>query len=234
MAASPVTVAYQGAQNDLVTLALADLTDFWRTLDKSDAVAVREALLVFLPDIVQMYGEIGSALAADFYEELRDASPDVRRTYRARMSDDIVPVEAIAASTRWALGSLWTAEDDAAFREAAALTNLSGITKRHILTPARDTIRLNVAQDPESVGWRRLAQGTETCKFCRMLVDRGNVYSADTARFAAHDDCDCTAEPVFGEPSDFTPVGPVPFMASKRNPTRADRQRVKDYLRMYE
>jgi hypothetical protein len=68
-----------------------------------------------------------------------------------------------------------------------------------------------------------------------MLVDRGNVYSADTARFAAHDHCDCTAEPAFiGGGGSFEPVGPVPFMASKRNPTRADRQRVKDYLRMYE
>lgn len=234
MAAS-ATLAYQGAQNDLVTLALADLSDFWRTLDRSDAVGTRDALLAFLPDIVQTYGEMGAELAAVFYEELRDASPKVTRPYAAVLSDDVVPLEKIAASTRWALGSLWTSADDAAFqREAAAFTNLSGVTKRHILTPARDTVRLNVSQDPDAVGWRRLAQGAETCKFCRMLVDRGNVYSADTARFAAHDDCDCTAEPAFGAPSDFTPVGPVPFMASKRNPTRADRQRVKDYLRMYE
>lgn len=230
MAASPATVDFLAAQNDLVTVALADLTDFWRTLDKSDLAATRDAVLAFLPDLVQTYGEMGAALAADFYEELRDASPDVRRTYSAVMAESSLTVEQMQASTRWALGSLWTEADDAAYREAAALTNLSGVAKRLALTPARDTVRLNTLQDVDASGWRRLSQGATTCKFCRMLVGRGNVYSADTARFAAHDDCDCTAEPAFGD-ANFVPVEPVQFMASKRNPTKADRARVKAFLR---
>lgn len=227
--ASAATVAFQSSQNDLVTLALADLTAFWRTLDLADAVATRDAVLAFLPALVQNYGEIGAALAADFYEELRDSSA-ARSVYTAVLpeGDDVVPLAAVQASGRWAMGSLFGAES-LEVAGANTLTNLSGVATRQILTPARDVIRLNTARDPDSVGWRRVAQGTETCKFCRMLVGRGNVYSSSSARFAAHDDCDCTAEPAFaGE--EWVPLEPVQYMGSKRNPTKADRARVKEFL----
>ena len=34
------------------------------------------------------------------------------------------------------------------------------------------------------------------CRFCSMLAGRGEVYRADTARFASHPNCHCTAAPV--------------------------------------
>jgi hypothetical protein len=229
MAANPATVAFRTAQTDLVTLAVADLKAFWSTLDLSSPSAVQRALLDFLPDLVQTYGEIGAALAADFYEELRDGSPDVRRLYTAVISDDVVPIAQSQASTRWALGSLWNPTGTPAEAAAAALENLAGVTNRLTLIPARDTVRVNVARDPEAAGWRRVGKG-DSCPFCRMLLDRGNVYSADTAIFAAHDHCDCLAEPAWGE---VEPVGVLPYIASKRNPSEADRQRVREYLRAY-
>lgn len=227
MASSTVTADFRAAQADLVTLTVADLEAFWRTLDASDAAGTRDALLSFLPDLVQTYGEIGAAYAADFYEELRDSSPDVRRPYTAVLPDDVVPVEQIEASTRWALGPLWTAQDDLALAVEAAFANLSGAANRLTLIPARDTVRENAARDPESIGWRRVGNG-DSCAFCRMLIGRGNVYSADTARFASHDHCDCLAEPAWGggEPAEV-----IQYMASKRNPTKADRARVRDFLR---
>lgn len=230
MVSSTVTADFRSAQGDLVTLAQADLDEFWRTLDKSDAAATTRSTLSFLPDLVQIYGEMGAALAADFYEELRDESPDVRRLYTATMPDDLVPLAQIEAATRWAVSPLWTPADDLAVAAAAALSNLSGATSRLTLIPARDTVRANTLADPESVGWRRVGQGA-TCSFCRMLIGRGNVYAADTARFAAHDRCDCIAEPAWGGGE---PATVDQYMASKRNPTKADRQRVKDALVAFE
>ncbi|WP_051432596.1 hypothetical protein [Promicromonospora kroppenstedtii] len=227
MASSAVTADFRSAQADLVTLTVADLEAFWRTLDTSDPSATQNALLSFLPDLVQTYGEIGAADAADFYEELRDSSPDVRRPYSAVLPDELVPVEQVEAATRWALGPLWTAEDDLALAVETALTNLSGVTNRLTLIPARDTVRANAASDPESVGWRRVGNG-DSCAFCRMLIGRGNVYSADTARFASHDHCDCIAEPSWGGGE---PASVIQYMASKRNPTKADRARVREFLR---
>lgn len=214
--------AFWASQGDLATLALADLRTFWRTLDHSDAYAVRRAVEGFLPDLVQTYGEVGAALAADFYEELRDGSADVRRVYTAQMPDNVVRIDRAQASARWALGSIFSAEPN----PAAALTNLSGVAKRLTLAPARDTIRANVAQDPDAVGWRRVGDG-DSCGFCRMLIGRGEVYTAETARFGAHDDCGCLAEPAWdsGEP-----VRVEQYLATKRNVTDADRARVRDFI----
>jgi hypothetical protein len=228
--ASPTTERFLRTTNDLVTLATADLTEFWRALDRSDAVATRDAVLRFLPGLVQQYGEIGAALAADFYDDFRTEAPQARGSYRAFMPDVEIPVEQTAAGARWALGSLFGPSDVAA-GDAAALTNLSGVTKRLILTPARDTVIENAVADPAAGGWRRVARGAETCKFCRMLVDRGNVYTEETAAFSAHDDCDCAAEPAFG---DVTPVTAGPYIASKRHKTEADKIRLKEYLLRYE
>lgn len=226
MPSSAVTADFRAAQNDLVTLTLEDLASFWRTLDPADPGTTQRELLSFLPDLVQTYGEIGAADAADYYEELRDSSPDVRRLYTATLPDDVVPIEQTQASTRWALGDLWTPQDDLALAAEVTLSKLSGVASRLALIPARDTVRANTVTDPESIGWRRVGQG-ETCKFCRMLIGRGNVYAADTARFAAHDHCDCIAEPAWGQGE---PVTVDQYIASKRNPTKADRRRVREVL----
>lgn len=213
---------FWSAQRDLADLALADLRAFWTGLDLADAYAVRRAVEAYLPDLVQTYGEIGASLAADFYEELRDASGEVSRLYRATMPDNVVKIPQAQASSRWALGSIFSEDPN----PAAAFTNLSGVARRLVLVAPRDTVRENVRLDPEAVGWRRVGDG-ETCDFCRMLIGRGEVYSAETARFGAHDDCGCLASPAWG-PGE--PIKVEQYVATKRNLTDADRARVKDFL----
>lgn len=224
MAQRTASRAFRAAQSDLATLALRDLVSFWRTLDLADADGVRRAIEGFLPDLVQTYGEIGASLAADFYEELRDGSPDVRRIYRATMPDEVVRLPQAQASARWALGPLFGQGDNPG--PAQALTNLSGVTRRLTLAPARTTVRENAARDPEAIGWRRIGDG-DSCRFCRMLIGRGEVYSADTARFGAHDRCGCMAEPAWGSGE---PVRVEQYVATKRNLTAADRARVNGFL----
>lgn len=217
-----VSRRFWAAQGDLSTLALRDLRAFWRGLDHSDAYAVRREVEAFLPDLVQTYGEIGASLAADFYEEIREASGEVSRLYRAETPENVVRIGQAQASGRWALGSLFGAEP----RPADALTNLSGVTKRLVLAPARDTVRANTRLDPDAVGWRRVGDG-DSCKFCRMLIGRGETYSAETARFAAHDDCGCLAEPAFGS---VEPIKVEQWIATKHKPTAVEKARLKDFL----
>ena len=94
--------------------------------------------------------------------------------------------------------------------------------------PYRDTITTNRQRDPEAAGWRRVASGG--CSFCRRLASRGAVYRHDTTRFASHTICHCIAPPVFkgGDPGEEASV--VQYVASKRNPTARDRERVRAYL----
>jgi hypothetical protein len=68
------------------------------------------------------------------------------------------------------------------------------------------------------------------CKLCRMLADRGAVYRHDTARFAAHPNCHCGAEPVFGANDTGETASVMQYVASKRNRTPAQQAELRDYL----
>jgi hypothetical protein len=99
---------YAQANRDIRSLALADLAAFWRTLNTADAIATRDALLAFVPLLVAQYGEIAAAVAADFYDNLRDqAAPGGR--FRATLADP-VPTEAVLANVRWSLAPIFRAE----------------------------------------------------------------------------------------------------------------------------
>lgn len=217
------TADFWRTQNDLTTLARRDLLAFWRSLDLQDPDGVVRALEGFMPDLVQTYGDMGATLAADFYDELREESPAVSRAYSARLGD-AAKIDQVRASTRWAMGPLFGRSDNPG--PAQAITNLAGSTKRLVLVSSRSTVRVNVAEDPDAIGWRRVGDG-DSCPFCRMLIGRGEVYSAETARFGAHDRCGCQAEPAWGS---GTPATVHQFIATKRSLSDADRARVKDFL----
>jgi len=62
-----------------------------------------------------------------------------------------------------------------------------------------------------------------------MLSGRGAVYKQGTARFAAHSNCHCSAEPVFeGEAGPEASV--LQYVASQRKRSDADRAALRDYL----
>lgn len=222
-ALSVVTAEFRQAQIDLATVAYDEVLRFWRGLDTTDADEVVRRLEAFMPEVVRDYGDMGAAAAADFYDELRDGSSDVSKAYRARMGD-VVNLDQIRASVRIAAGPLYGRGKNPGPEQA--LRNLYEQTHKLALAPARATVRENVRDDPDSIGWRRVGDG-ETCNFCRMLIGRGEVYTADTARFAAHGRCGCMAEPAWGEGER---VNAVQFVASKRNPSPADKARVKAFL----
>lgn len=108
---------------------------------------------------------------------------------------------------------------------STALTAVLGSSLRHALDGGREVIEESVAADPRAVGWRRVGDGS-SCRFCRMLIGRGEVYTAGSATFAAHDHCGCTAEPAFGGER----ASVVQFAASKRRKSEADRARVREHL----
>lgn len=114
--------------------------------------------------------------------------------------------------------------------ESASRTALSmvvGASRRHTLNGGRDVISTTTEADPNTAGWRRVGVG-ENCPFCRMLIGRGEVYSASTVTFAAHDSCNCQAEPAYGGGE---PLSVEQYAASKRRQSDKDRERVRAWLR---
>lgn len=197
MATAAEVDLYRKAQNGLVKMAVAELDAFWRTLDITDPVAAARALEAFLPALVRAYGEIGAAVAADFYDDLRAGSAGARGVYTATMGD-AVDLTAVRKSTGWAVQPLFIPEPDA----AATLARVIQITDRFVKQPGRSTINTNVQRDPAQARYARVPSGATTCAFCLALASRGPVYATEeTAGGSYHADCDCVPTPVWdGDP----------------------------------
>lgn len=203
----------------LTEAAVADGVRVLRSVEGSPEVR-RYVLLETTPELVGYYSEGSAALAADFYEDERLAA-GVRDVFTAQtlVADRTVQIR---RGTAWASDPLFQGADDLAARRLAEVIQLE------VARPYRDTILANRRSDSSAVGWRRVTSG-RGCPFCRMLADKGAVYRQETARFAAHENCSCTAQPVFK-----TSVGPeasvMQYVASKKNRTPKQQAELREYL----
>jgi hypothetical protein len=165
-----------------------DIAKVMSGIDLTDAVAARLALVEAVPPIVERYGEIAATVAADWFDEAREAA-GVAGAYRARV---VVPdkTPAVIETIHRAVGGLFGADPD-----VGGVSNaITSKAARYALEASRQTIIDNALDDHETKGWRREALPT-ACPFCRSLV--GNfAYKAD---FDAHDKCNCFAVPIYGD-----------------------------------
>ena len=218
MAASASQV--RSALNRLADDGVARLASILPLLSGSPEV-IRSDLLDIAPSVIFTYTDGSSALAADWYDDIREeASP--RRLYLAEpvVADRAEKVHRMVA---WASQPLFDGEGI----DKVALRLLPDVQKE-IARPFRDTITTNTKRDPASVGWRRIASG-QGCKFCRALSDKGAIYKESTARFAAHGNCHCSAAPVF-DGQDGPEADAMQYVASQRVRTPEEKQALRDYL----
>lgn len=205
---------------DLTTLARADLSRIWPQMAGLDAEQTRDALMDILPTLGDTYGDAAAALAADWYEDARDGAA-VAGVYRA---DPAGPVERARweALARWGVDPLFGPAPD----PATALTLIGGGLQRTVADRHRLTVVENSVRDPQASGWRRVGVG-RNCGFCRMLIDRGHVYTEASVTFRSHDHCNCAASPAFAE--NVTKVSREPYRQSQRN--RSDATKARDNAR---
>jgi hypothetical protein len=183
----------------------------------------RYDLLGAVPEVIGYYADGSAALAADFYEDARArAGVTARFTAEVSLEDRTVKIRR---------GIAWAAEPLFEGDEALAGARLAEVVSLDAARPFRTTVLANRRRDPEAVGWRRVTSGG--CRMCRMLADRGAVYRHDTARFAAHPNCHCGAEPVFGANDTGETASTLQYVASKRNRTPAQQAELRDYLNTY-
>lgn len=214
----PAAADLREGVSSLTTLANRDLDALWRQV--STAVQAREALSDVLPALVETYGSAAATLAADWYDDLRE---EVGAKGRFRAIPAEVGPSGAEALAGWGIGPLFQADPD----WTSARTLIQGGLQRRIANAGRATVTVSSVADPQASGWQRTGSGE--CAFCRMLIDRGAIYSEATADFASHDHCHCAAVPAFkAEPR---PV--KQYTRSRRNISDADRARVRAYLRTH-
>ena len=180
----------------------------------------RSLLLDATPEIIAYYSDGSAALAADFYDDQREiAAPP-----KLFVAEPVVSgrTKKIFNATAWATAPLL--DDD----HALAASRLADVIQLESSRPFRDTILANRRRDPSAVGWRRVTSGG--CKMCLMLAARGAVYTDQTARFAAHPHCKCTAQPVFSTDDFGEEASVMQYMASRRRRTPAQQARLRNYL----
>lgn len=191
MATAADVEAMRTLNDTLTARATEALAAFWDTLDLSNPVGARNALLEFMPALTDQYGEVAAILAADWYDALRE-SEGAPGIYTATLAAT-VPEEVVTTRTRFGAGHLWTDNPN------QTLAFLVGVAQEYVLQPGRDTITQSAMADPAAYGWHRETRGSQSfpsgCKFCRILASRGDVYRRATAKFAAHNDCKCVAVP---------------------------------------
>lgn len=94
----------------------------------------------------------------------------------------------------------------AAERRSMARADRAGAIMQAAQAGARDDMNSLTKADPRAIGWVRVPHHPTPCGWCLMLASRGVIYykSAATARSAWHQNCHCTAEPVFSRNHFFT------------------------------
>lgn len=217
MATSPADVRsiLQVVRDD----ATAQLTTVARAGDD-----LRPLLLAVVPELVGGYTEGSSALAADWYAEIREEARARHRFVPGQVVD--LDAERMRRTVLWATEPI--ERDPSAIAEV--LARLTPRAEEEIARGFWDTIEGNAHRDPEALGWRRDTR-PGACAFCRFLADKGAVYRHDTARFAAHKNCHCVAVPVFKGEDAGPEASALQYVATKRRRSPKERAALRDYLR---
>lgn len=175
--------AHRRNLDELVRLAKSDLRIVFARHDNPETA--RDALLVVLPRLVAVYGAAAATLAADWYDDLRDAEGLRGARFIAAPTElpDTGRAETLA---RWGVGPMFAATPD----KVTAFTKTAGGLQRVIADADRYTITQSSTEDRRSPGWERVTSGG--CDFCEPLAGAGTGPD-----FASHDNCRCVAAPTW-------------------------------------
>ena len=213
-AGAALTRAHRSAQETIATQTALDVQSAWGVLDLRNLDRTQARWLDTVSPVV-VDGRKSSIRASAAY--LRSFSVVETGTAMTVVEDviDAAVREAVATSLRVvgpvqvkALTGSGVALEAASRTAAEAVT---GAVVRHVLDGGRVTAERSVGRDSRTVGWRRIGVGAN-CRFCSMLIGRGEVYTAETVRFTAHDHCNCAAEPAYSGAA----ASPVQWAASER------------------
>lgn len=179
---------FREANAGLSSLVTNELASFFDSLNLNKPEASRNALLEFIPLLVDQYGAVAESLALDRYDELR-ADSGAQGSFRATSPGPGIPAEAVESKVRYLAGKLWTPEPE------SLLGSLSTSVDKYVKQPGRSVFPFNARR--EGARWARVPSGKQTCAFCLVMASRDAVYhSQGSAGDKAngdefHGDCDC-------------------------------------------
>lgn len=177
------------ATSNLVDMARRDMAQLMSEALSNGPDYAEAMLLEVVPALVREYGVAASAIASEWYDEIRELAN--APGFAPAVSPSSYPASGVRKEVQSVVPLLG---DDS----TKALMQLQSALQRYVAYGSRATIRRRVAAD--ALGKPRYARvpvGAHTCAFCEMLSSRGWVYwsraSAGDTKLGKsfHDDCDC-------------------------------------------
>ncbi|OBS01892.1 hypothetical protein A9W98_18085 [Mycobacterium gordonae] len=208
-------------------LAVQDLAPVWRL----PAIDIGQALFDIVPGVVQKWNLAAAAVAADWYDELREYEGIAGR-FTAIIPD--LGDQGAQALAGWGAEALQAPVEPAPVGPEpvqlspleSAQNRVEGGLQKRLVNAANLTVTESSAADPRARGYMRRTR-PNACDFCKMVASRRAVYTKATATFACHERCYCEAVPAWGGKA--LPVGP--YKPSDRPSTPADRARVRAWIK---
>lgn len=195
----------QANQSRTIQLALSaalakDVARLWPNLDRKRLGETFPNWLRLMTQLVTRYHGMSSLASSIYYRDTRQAHLGVPTP------ESLIRL-APAPSEQWMTRAFGYSGPgllrDGAFQDSSALSSTQGTAVRIAQSGARETVLQTVKADQKALGYYRVTDG-HPCAFCALLASRvalkgrGSLYkSQESASFKAHNDCGCTAAPLF-------------------------------------
>lgn len=204
-----LTEAHRKAQAQLGAETVRLVLAAWNLLDLEDLDRTFENWLQVLVPIIRSQRRTSATLAANYLQTFRTLELGLAAGRLAPVIADDVPLTQLATSLLVtgpvSIRSNLARKVPVHRALDKAKTASAGAAMRHALNGGRQTIVQSLDGDDKALGWARTTSGSP-CSFCAMLVGRGPVYRGErSANFEAHDNCSCSAEPVYRDDAAWTP-----------------------------
>lgn len=193
--AATLTQQHKQMQKALAARTTRDMLAVWPLWDPNDR-ASWERFSLAATAVIRERARQSAGLAAGYYKRLRTSeigpapAPDV--VIADPPAYDQVGTSLIATGLVGTIRAL-----SVGFPVQAALrtgfVRVSRAAERHVLNAGRTTLVQTSLADDAAAGWARVTEGT--CGFCSELAAEGTF--TKESDFAAHDGCQCSAEPQF-------------------------------------
>lgn len=221
----PTPAPTSEVRSDLQLITAAAAAEILGELDASTPASLLDDLGPVLAALVPGHYDTAGELAAEWYENLRDASPaggTFSPSIRGNAATDWIEREVTAYAKSFERGIA----DELAKMEA----EVEALLQKEVARGFRETIIGNADDDREAIGFSRVAR-PGACPMCLMLAGKGAVYKTEsTARFAAHGDCYCLARPAFRGGAHGPEASVEQYVAAKSRRTPEQQQALKEYL----
>lgn len=186
-----LTEAHKIAQGRLAARTVEQLHVVWPTLDPANVDATTKAWLAKALPVIAAHHDWSARLAAAYLTRFRTikVGSSAPLPPRPPLNLDAVTTSLMVTGPVALKKAIDRGEPDT----AEASSSAAGM--RHALSGGRDLILATALSDDRSQGWERVTS-PGACDFCESIAADGPF--GPGADFQAHDGCNCTPEPVYG------------------------------------